>query len=165
MNWDIDSDCVEKLSSFLSEHDWEVTIMLQSEWWETFSWSAVLYLLDTNKDRITLVWYWEILSCAFDIFFRFRWKRIIASECIWMYHLATVSLSINSRMDSPTPKWKFFKEYIHSIHEESMLMWEMLQFTSEEMKMLNEWEDLYFWTERMKQFNNLTQQKDAIQKI
>ena len=147
----IDTQYVEKLIEFLNTNTWPITIYFASEGWCNSGWQTLLNVLNSEKERITLIAIGKLMSTAFDIFFSFEWKKSIEYSVLGMYHQSTVDISINVKWNPVFQSDKAFKLWVASYLDHTKEICRISGMNKSEIQKWNKWDDVYFINTRMKE--------------
>ena len=147
----IDTQYVEKLIEFLNTNTWPITIYFASGGWCAVGGRTMINMLNSEKERITLIATGKLMSNAFNIFFSFEWKKSIEYTILGMYHQATVDISINMKCNPAYQSDKSYKLWIASYLEQSQEICRISGMNKSEIQKWNKWDDVYFINTRMQE--------------
>lgn len=100
----VDHTMVQIVSDAL-QNEWDITFYLDSSGWNSSAAQAIIDMINSDKDRITLCANNVIMSNAFIIFFSVECKRKVLPSCIGMAHMARIDTSMSGKMRiQTTPK-------------------------------------------------------------
>ena len=142
------SDLVE----FLNSNGGEKRILLCSDGGYYQVMEAMLHLINTEGESITLVAYNRIFSSAFEFFFRAKCRKRLAGGVIGMFHQGETAIQVNefgNRGREAQAKEHYMKTYMRQQTHDLCCA---LSMTSAEVGDLVSGEDVYFSPERMNEF-------------
>jgi ATP-dependent protease ClpP protease subunit len=94
-------------------------IYLKSRGGEYGYMEAIIDLIEKNKEKTYLNAFYEIGSCAFELFYSVTCTRNIIGGCIGMYHQAYIPLDINERKrprdSEDKTRLDYMKTYMHDV--------------------------------------------------
>lgn len=141
---DIEEEPVSRLINFITETEGELEILFQSSGGELEVGSFLSRVLNANKDRITLVAGYRLLSTAFDIFFRFKGKKELSKDgTVGLIHKTSMTVRTNSA-------WEVEISKTLKPSDERLLK-ELTFLTKDELKRFRKGEDVVFSPKRMEE--------------
>lgn len=144
------ADKIAPLIEFIHSNEGALTIGINSMGGESAAARFLLYILNENKDRITLVATTGIFSAAFELFYRFEGTKKMCKNCRGMFHYASMEVRIaaNMKPDGAYEKshWGLLKE--DRSENEAFAKTFM---TSQEFNSMKQNNDIYFQFPRMKE--------------
>ena len=91
----INGDTAKPLIEFIREHPGDLMIGIDSIGGSAHVAKFLTAILNENSDRITLAAVCGVYSSAFEMFYRFRGKRIMTDGCRGMYHYGAIGCNIS----------------------------------------------------------------------
>lgn len=146
----IDEKMLQKFFDFCNanpDDDWIITLWTNGGF-STAS-AQIISMINTRPDKVILVCH-EAYSAGFDIFYRAKCKKIICATSKGMWHLATVSMTVDSRMK---PVYTEDKTIVKNWKEnkKSSIQFAEQFLTKKEFKRFKKGYDIYFTAKRMKE--------------
>ena len=150
----IDEDLLTSISEAISSND-DIKIYLNSTGGMEWCSSAIIDIINSNKDRVELIGFGYLLSAAFHIMMESECKKRILDNTYGMYHQSVWDLEISALNKPSNVLDKFrvensIKEY-RIYYEKKCKEW---GFNEQELKRYKKGEDVYFSYERFKQLIN-----------
>lgn len=145
----IDEALLNKFFQFANENpddDWIISIW--SAGGMTTIAKAVLYIINSRKDRVTLICN-EVYSAAFEIFYFAECKKVLTRECKGCIHFSAADIRLMSNGKSMDGENLCIMQNWKEDKSGSVLAKKIL--TKDEFKDFNNGYDVYLTTKRMKQ--------------
>jgi hypothetical protein len=142
----IDLESYQKVNDFICSNEWNIWVIINSRWWETWYWQLIVWMLNMNAHRITLILSSWCYSSAFTIFHDYKWKRIMMYWSMWMWHQAYQTISINESWTTTYQgEWYIVKNNKETFTKPYEWM------TKKEKRDYMKWKDVYFTFSRMQE--------------
>ena len=150
----IDEDLLTSISEAISSND-DIKIYLNSTGGSEWCSSAIIDIINSNKDKVELIGFGYLLSAAFHIMMESECKKRILDNTYGMYHQSIwdVEISALNKPSNVLDKFrveKSIKEY-RVYYEDKCKEW---GFNEQELKKYKKGEDVYFSYERFKELIN-----------
>ena len=151
----IEAESYNSLINFLNEsQDEHKSILINSGGGEVNYCYAIIYALNNVYHEIELVACAGVYSAAFEIFYKFKGKKVILDGCIGMTHRQLLLISLTDNMQTAFReddcRKKTSKENSQIIIDEYSKF-----FTKKELANYKKGNDVYFTYNRMKEIFNL----------
>ena len=92
----IESEPISKLVEFINNTPDNITIVFSSSGGHPALGRVATFILNNNKNRITLIAVNEISSAAFDIFYTFKGLKHLTKGCLGMYHFSSINVPFSA---------------------------------------------------------------------
>lgn len=112
---------------------------------------ALIHLINTNKDRITIIFYGELFSMGMNIFLRTSCSKVVLPDTRGMYHYTWQDIAINESGKPLGEYEKFSLSELKKAKKRSLETIDNLPLTEKESKAMKSGKDVYFSYERMKE--------------
>jgi ATP-dependent protease ClpP protease subunit len=115
------------------------------------SMEAILFILGEFKDRVELIGYGDLSSCAFIIFFLAPCRKSILPSTTGMIHLPAMDVSLTQ---TGRPRQQEERWYYGEMKKEKaffMERYKQMGLTPKELKKIEKGDDVYFSHSRMKE--------------
>lgn len=146
----IDPETVKATLDFICDVEGNLTVAIDSTGGEKAYSDMLLFALNQNKDRVTLIALAGVASCAFDIFYGFQGPRKMAFGCMGMTHYSTQSLDIHPNGGAAYAEGLCQKKNLKAYKERELSTLQEFA-TAIEVKQFRKGWDVFFSFHRMKE--------------
>ena len=143
---------IAAINSLSSTNESKICVYLSSRGGSYNAMEGLLDLINCHQGIICLIGYGQILSCAFELFFRAECEKKLVGGACGMFHQSNISIDMNENMK---PEYiegemqvKYMKGYMKS---NTMELCRKLAFTANEFKRIKQAKDVWFGVERMEE--------------
>lgn len=150
LSWEVNEEMCNIVSSSL-EKEWEIKFYIDSTGWSSASCETIIHMINSQKDRITLIAKNYIASSAFNIFFYSKCKREVLPKCIWMTHMARIDTSMSAKKRIQTVS-KFQLWLMKKETRKQIKFLKEIWVKKKECKLFMNEYDVYFSEKRLKKF-------------
>lgn len=146
----INPEIVKETLDFICDHKGHLTVAIDSHGGEKAYADMLLFALNQNKDRVTLIAIAGVASCAFDIFYGFQGVRKMAFGCMGMTHYSSRNIDTHSNGEAAYAEGDCHKKNLKAYKEYELFI--LRKFATEkEIKRFKKSWDVYFSFKRMQQ--------------
>lgn len=115
--------------------------------------TVLIDVLDNYEGDVLLVGYGSLSSCAFDLFFTTKVRKRLIPGTVGMYHMASVSITINEKGKPHSTADSNVVYRIKNISEvRTKILMKLLKMSSSEQKTILRGDDLHISSDRMFEF-------------
>jgi len=139
---------VDKLLSFLTSTDDEIMLYIDTSGGLNTITEYLLYFLNLNKDRITLISGTEITSNGFWLFYYFKGKKIISDSTMALIHQSWKEVGSYELNDKNSTGYKDLQK-IKGLNRDRLKVLEPF-LTKKEVKQYNNGQDIYMSADRLR---------------
>lgn len=155
----VTKETVDKIAKSINElkQGEKLFIYFSSDGGDVSSAEAIIHIINNNMDLIEIVGYGELLSCAFDIFFKTKCYKILLPNCVGMCHQSSVTININESTKPYEERGQADKTWMKLQKEQTIKFCNSLNMTSKEISAIKRGKDVYFQYKRMQEFLKIQQ--------
>ena len=155
---DFNSESFEKINIFLdivetNEEEWQIYI--NSAWGSVWVLDSLLLRLHELLEKwikIKLRWIF-LYSCAFSLFYHYKWEKILEKWCDWWVHIQATKIYIANHNDNIKIRSSDIVELWRFNEEKEIYVYDFLD--EKEKETFLSWRDIYLSESRLiKIFNN-----------
>lgn len=153
----LDLEPVGKLIDFLTSTEEKVLIYVETPGGDNSLTEFLLYYLNLNKDRITLIAGNEITSNGFWLFYNFEGKKLIGANTYCLIHKSWMEIPSYNLKDKESVTM-LRKIEMEKFNEKRLAI--LSQYlTPKEIKSINKDEDVFLSSERLTKIFNINEQE------
>lgn len=151
INESIGKETVDRIASAINElkPGEKVFIYLSSEGGDPGCADAIIHIINNNVDLIEIVGYGDIMSSAFDIFFKSKCYRILLPGCMGMSHFGSVKMDTSESPASYETRKKADETWMKLQKEYTLKLCSDLKMTDKEISIIKRGKEAYFQYSRM----------------
>ncbi len=123
---------------------------------------AIIDIVNNNSDIIEIVGYGQLISAAFNLFFRVQCYKTLLHGTFGMCHSSYTSININESGNPNTMEDSISKKFIKVQRDYTISFCRNLGMTDKEINAIKRGKDVYFQYDRMQEL--LRQQTKNINK-
>lgn len=156
LNGTIDSEQVDKLIEAVNKHQKKkyiekITIYFRSEGGDTEAMTALVSIINNNKDIINLIGYGILYSSGFLIFFSSKCERSLLPGTVGMCHYTRVGVEISDNSKGYYSGDKANQIWIKEQNKWTVKFCIELGMTVKEISLIKKTEEVYFQTPRLQE--------------
>lgn len=115
---------------------------------------AIVDLINSNSQRITLIAYGAIYSAGFIIFFKSSCKRVLLKDTTGMAHFSYQPIDINETGNPSSSYDKFAKQEMKKSKTHTLNFLTELGLDKQELNIIKKGDELYMSYDRLKELLN-----------
>ncbi len=147
---EMNDELAQKFIQFVNDNEGPIVLYLDSPGGICVSAQIIQDVINREPERFELMANNQILSCAFDLFFNAKCKRVVMPETIGAYHLTGSTARVNAagQVDDLLTAFKF-AEIKRTGKRDALAFCTRLGMNQKEIETILRGKDVFFTPERL----------------